>query len=129
MRAQIHFATDEREQLIDSTRMVQKKVDLSRIKNGRLALFALGATAAIMLQENGGEGVQSDVIQLLHKLIPSGIWKHDKQDGIGDAHLKAGVIGPSETVPLVDGLLGLPRWQNRFSVNLMAHRKIAALCV
>ena len=34
------------------------------------------------------------------------------QDGNGDAHLKAGLVGPSETIPLIEGKLGLSRWQN-----------------
>jgi secondary thiamine-phosphate synthase enzyme len=42
------------------------------------------------------------------------MWRHDAQDGNGDAHLKAGLVGPSETVPLIDGALGLSRWQNPF---------------
>ena len=45
---------------------------------------------------------------------PKGVCKHDAQDGNGDAHLKAGLVGPSETVPLIAGTLGLSRWQNLF---------------
>ncbi len=41
-------------------------------------------------------------------------WRHDQQDGNGDSHLNAGLVGPSETVPLIDGKLGLSTWQNIF---------------
>jgi len=41
-------------------------------------------------------------------------WRHDRQDGNGDAHLKAGLVGPAETIPLIDGRLGLSQWQNIF---------------
>ena len=58
--------------------------------------------------------MQTDVVNLLGKLIPKGVWLHDSQDGNGDAHLKAGLIGPSETIPLIDGKPGLSRWQNIF---------------
>jgi secondary thiamine-phosphate synthase enzyme len=51
---------------------------------------------------------------LLSRIIPHGGWIHDAQDGNGDAHLKAGIVGPSETVPVMDGSLGLSRWQNIF---------------
>ena len=44
----------------------------------------------------------------------STLWRHDQQDGNGDAHLKAGLVGPSETIPIIDGQLGLSRWQNIF---------------
>ena len=53
-------------------------------------------------------------VNLLRKMIPRGVWLHDRQDGNGDSHLKAGLVGPSETIPIIDGLLGLSRWQNVF---------------
>lgn len=77
-------------------------------------IYAQGATAAIMIQENWDDSVQTDVIHLLQKLIPNGVWLHDKQDGNGDAHLKAGIVGPSETIPIVNGKMGLSTWQNIF---------------
>jgi secondary thiamine-phosphate synthase enzyme len=54
------------------------------------------------------------VVNLLQKLIPRGVWLHDQQDGNGDSHLKAGLVGPSESIPVIDGKLGLSRWQNIF---------------
>ncbi len=86
----------------------------SGVRDGLVHVYAQGATAAIMIQENWDESVQSDVIALMRKLIPRGVWLHDAQDGNGDAHLKAGIVGPSETVPILQGRLGLSRWQNIF---------------
>jgi secondary thiamine-phosphate synthase enzyme len=79
-----------------------------------LSVYARGSAAAIMIQENRDQSVQNDVIALLRKLIPSGIWEHDKQDNNGDAHLKAGLVGASETIPIVDYKPGLSTWQNIF---------------
>jgi secondary thiamine-phosphate synthase enzyme len=58
--------------------------------------------------------VQTDVVNFLGRLIPKGVWLHDAQDGNGDSHLKSGLVGPSETIPLIDGELGLSSWQNIF---------------
>jgi len=110
----IHIETTRREQLIDITPQVQKILRASKAKDGLVSVYAQGATAAIMIQENWDESVQTDVIHLLQKLIPKGVWLHDQQDGNGDAHLKAGLVGPSETIPVMDGQLGLSRWQNIF---------------
>jgi len=44
-------------------------------------------------------------------LIPEGIWQHDKIDNNGAAHIKASLIGPSETIPVRDGKLLLGTWQ------------------
>ncbi len=110
----ITLATDTRETLVDITGQVRAVVERSGVREGIVSIYAQGATAAIMIQENWDESVQTDVVNLLRKLIPRGVWLHDAQDGNGDAHLKAGLVGPSETVPLIDGQLGLSRWQNIF---------------
>ena len=114
MRETITLATHSREELVDITRQVAEVVSDSGVKNGLVSVYAQGATAAIMIQENWDESVQTDVVNLLQKLIPRGVWLHDRQDGNGDSHLKAGLVGPSETVPILDGKLGLSTWQNIF---------------
>jgi len=48
-----------------------------------------------MIQENWDDSVQRDVVGLLRKLIPQGVWQHDVQDGNGDAHL--GAVGTERT--------------------------------
>jgi len=114
MRDTIIISTDRREQLVDITTQVNAIVEASGVRNGLVNVYAQGATAAIMIQENWDESVQTDVVHLLQKLIPRGVWLHDRQDGNGDSHLKSGLVGPSETIPLIDGQLGLSRWQNIF---------------
>jgi len=106
--------TTQREELVDITEAVRSILAESSIQNGILQVYVQGATAAMMIQENWDDSVQLDVVNLLRQLIPSGGWLHDAQDGNGDAHLKAGLVGPSETIPIIDGQLGLSRWQNIF---------------
>ena len=114
MRESITVSTASREELVDITKQVQQVVDRSGMRDGLVSVYVQGATAAIMVQENWDESVQTDVVNLLAKLIPRGVWLHDRQDGNGDSHLKAGIVGPSETVPVIDGKLGLSTWQNLF---------------
>ena len=114
MRDTIHLTTSKREMLVDITPQVNQLVQASGISNGLVSVYAQGATAAIMIQENWDESVQTDVVDLLRKLIPKGVWQHDLQDGNGDSHLKSGLVGTSETIPLINGELGLSRWQNIF---------------
>jgi secondary thiamine-phosphate synthase enzyme len=114
MQKIISVKTSRREELVDITLQVQEAVALSRVQNGLVALYVQGATAALMIQENWDESVQTDVVNLLQKLIPRGVWLHDQQDGNGDSHLKAGLVGPSESIPIMDGRLGLSRCQNVF---------------
>ena len=114
MQAIVHLSTNKHNGLFDITEQVKQIVAKSKVQNGIVNVYAQGATAAIMIQENWDESVQNDVITLLKKLIPAGIWEHDKQDNNGDSHLKAGLIGPSETIPIINGKLGLSTWQNIF---------------
>ena len=114
MREVITIATSRREELLDITKQVEAVLGKSGVQNGLMSVYAQGATAALMIQENWDVSVQSDVVNLLQKLIPRGVWLHDQQDGNGDSHLKAGLVGPSETIPIIDGKLGLSTWQNIF---------------
>lgn len=114
MQRIIEFTTDKHEGLYDITREVKKFVSASGISEGLVNVYSQGATAAIMIQENWDESVQMDVVNLLKKIIPHGVWLHDQQDGNGDAHLKAGIVGPSETIPIMNGKIGLSTWQNIF---------------
>jgi secondary thiamine-phosphate synthase enzyme len=114
MRKTFHLSTDAHNGLYDITSEIKKIVKQSETENGIVHVYVRHATAAIMIQENWDESVQTDVISLLKKLIPPGVWLHDQQDGNGDAHLKSGIVGPSETIPLIDGSLALGRWQNIF---------------
>jgi len=114
MREIIQLVTHSRETLVDITGQVNDAVGRSGLRNGLVNVYAQGATAAVMIQENWDESVQTDVVNLLRQIIPNGVWLHDAQDGNGDSHLKAGLVGPSESIPLIEGKLGLSRWQNIF---------------
>ncbi len=114
MQKTIILKTYKREALYDITSEVKAVVKEASVKNGLVNIYVQGATAAIMIQENWDESVQEDVVVFLRKMIPQGVWQHDQQDGNGDAHLKAGLIGPGETIPVINGEIGLSTWQNIF---------------
>jgi secondary thiamine-phosphate synthase enzyme len=114
MQKIITLKTDRHSGLYDITNEVVSLIKASKVKTGIASVYARGSTAAIMIQENWDQSVQNDVVTLMNNLIPYGIWEHDNQDNNGDSHLKAGIIGPSETIPIVDGNPGLSTWQNIF---------------
>lgn len=100
MREIITISTSQREILVDITARVKDIVKASGIHDGLVNVYAQDATGGIMIQENWDESVQTDVVNLLRKMIPRGVWLHDARDGNGDSHLKSGLVGPSETIPL-----------------------------
>ncbi len=125
----IQIKTDKREGLYDITQQVEEEVGRSGVTNGLVNVYAQGATAGIMIQENWDDSVQSDVISLLRTLIPKGVWQHDRQDGNGDSHLKSGIVGPSETIPIIDGKMGLSTWQNIFFCEFDGPRRSRTIAV
>ncbi len=101
-------------ELVDITEQARQAVLESGIKNGTCSLYAHGATAALMVQENDDPNISLDVLDSLAELIPPGKWRHDRVDNNGDAHIQAGLVGPSEVIPIRDGKLALSRWQDVF---------------
>ncbi len=114
MQKIITLRTDKKQGLYDITSEVTEMIKSGNIVSGIASIYARGSTCAIMIQENWDESVQNDVITLLDRMIPSGIWEHDRQDNNGDAHLKSGIVGASQTIPVIDHKPGLSRWQNIF---------------
>ncbi len=129
MQEIIQITTNKHNGLYDITSEVERVLKDSGITNGLVNVYAQGATAAIMVQENWDQSVQNDVVTLLNKLIPPGIWEHDAQDNNGDSHLKAGIIGPSETIPVIDGRMGLSTWQNIFFCEFDGPRDVRNIAI
>jgi secondary thiamine-phosphate synthase enzyme len=123
MQEIISIETAKKNGLYDITEALEALVAKSKVRSGVVNVYVQGATAGIMIQENWDNSVQNDVISLLNKLIPYGVWEHDAQDKNGDAHLKAGLVGPSETIPIIGGKMGLSTWQNIFLCEFDGPRK------
>lgn len=112
--ATIHASTQRERELVDITQQVREEVRRSAIRNGTCALYAQGATAALMVQENDDPNITLDVLDCLDTIAPPGRWRHDRVDNNGSAHIQAGIVGPSEVIPIRDGTLALSTWQNIF---------------
>jgi len=112
--ATIEVATERERQLVDITELVRAEVARAGVTDGLCALYAQGATAALMIQENDDPNITLDVLDCLEGIAPQGKWRHDRVDDNGAAHIQAGIVGPSETIPIRGGKLALSTWQNVF---------------
>jgi secondary thiamine-phosphate synthase enzyme len=100
-------------EIVDLTEGVRRVVDTAGVDRGLVTVFVTGSTAAVTTMEYEPGGV-SDLQRLLDLLIPQqGDYEHNRlnHDTNSHAHLRAALIGPSETIPLVDGTLALGTWQ------------------
>jgi secondary thiamine-phosphate synthase enzyme len=99
--------------IVDLTEGVRSVIGRSGMAAGVATAFVTGSTAAITTMEYEPGGV-ADLQALVERLVPrAGSYQHNVLNGDDNAHahLRASVIGPSETVPLVAGRLVLGTWQ------------------
>ncbi len=99
--------------VVDITPGVASVVNTAGVDRGVVTVFATGSTVAVTTMEYEPGGVH-DLQELLDRLIPSaGNYEHNRlnHDTNSHAHLRAAVIGPSETIPIVEGHLQLGIWQ------------------
>ena len=110
----IQVATRGNSQVIDINEQVKQAVTISRIREGLACVFAVGSTAAITTTESEPGLLNHDLKAFYEKLAPEdAYYKHEEtwHDDNGHAHVRASALGPSITVPIVDGRLTLGTWQ------------------
>jgi secondary thiamine-phosphate synthase enzyme len=99
--------------IVDLTQGVQSIVRTASVERGIASVFASGSTVAVTTMEYEPGGVH-DLRALLDRLVPAqGDYEHNRlnHDSNSHAHLRAALIGPSETIPIVGGELVLGTWQ------------------
>ncbi|MCW5889416.1 MAG: secondary thiamine-phosphate synthase enzyme YjbQ [bacterium] len=95
----------------------------SGVDEGLCSVYVPHATAAIVVNENDDPNVCVDVLDALDRLVPDGIWRHDRVDGNAAAHIQATILGPGETIPVRAGRLLLGTWQAVMLVELDGPRE------
>ena len=127
----ISLSTKGFSDIIDITPSVTAVAEKSKIKNGTVTVFCPGSTGAITTIEYES-GVLEDLKKAIERMAPSDIpYAHDRRwgDGNGFSHVRAALIGPSLTVPFLQGDLALGTWQQIVFIdfdNRRRQRKIVA---
>ncbi|MCZ7356446.1 MAG: secondary thiamine-phosphate synthase enzyme YjbQ [Candidatus Methanoperedens sp.] len=115
--------TTARTELIDITDRVRATVNDSGIKDGVCIISTRHTTSSIIVNENE-RGLREDILEMLETLVPENkSYAHNSIDNNADAHLRAVLLGMSETLPIKDGHLVLGTWQSIFFVELDGARK------
>lgn len=106
----LQIRTEVRTEFIDITGKIQEIVRESKVRDGMCYLFTPHTTAAITINENADPSVQHDILMELNKVIPfDDNYRHS--EGNSAAHIKASILGFSETVFIESGKLLLGTWQ------------------
>ncbi|MFW9793862.1 MAG: secondary thiamine-phosphate synthase enzyme YjbQ [Candidatus Thorarchaeota archaeon] len=99
--------------MIDITDAVARTVDASGLKTGICTVFCTGSTGSITTIEYE-EGLLKDFPAAMERLAPvDAVYEHHLRwhDGNGHSHVRASFLGPSLTIPFVNGRLTLGTWQ------------------
>jgi secondary thiamine-phosphate synthase enzyme len=112
---EIVISTQRKNQLVDITKDVYSIVKKSGVKEGSCLVYVPHATAAIIINENADPNIQDDILKALESVVPEHAgYKHDRIDNNATSHIKAAILGPSETIPICSGEMQLGTWQNIF---------------
>jgi secondary thiamine-phosphate synthase enzyme len=116
---QLHLSTDGDGDVIDITAGVESVLRQSAVENGLVSVFVPGSTAAVTTMEYEPGGVH-DLRETLDRLVPrEGRYEHNRlnNDTNSHAHIRAAIVGPSETVPVRGGRLELGTWQQMVLID------------
>jgi secondary thiamine-phosphate synthase enzyme len=100
-------------------------IEHSDIENGLVTIFCPGSTGAVTTIEYES-GVIKDLQKAIEKIAPSDIpYEHDKRwgDGNGFSHVRAALMKPSVTIPLIQGRLTLGTWQQIVFIDFDNRRR------
>jgi secondary thiamine-phosphate synthase enzyme len=125
MIKEISVKTSSRVELIDITHLVERVVSESKIKSGLCTVYVPHTTAAVTINENADPSVRKDIINELNKIVPFDD-NYFHLEGNAAAHIKASIIGPSETILVNGGSLVLGTWQGIYFCEFDGprHRKV-----
>jgi secondary thiamine-phosphate synthase enzyme len=105
--------TSRQTEFIDITHSVQEVVKKTGVEEGICFIFIPHTTAAVIINENADPSVPQDIIMELNKVIPSQD-RYQHVEGNSPAHIKASLVGSSQTVFIESGTLALGTWQGIF---------------
>ncbi len=116
---QLEFQTGGDAEMQDITDAVSKVVATSELKNGLVTVFCPGSTSSVTTIEFES-GALADLRRLFDEIIPQNRdYQHNQRwgDGNGHSHVRAALLGPSLTIPLVEGRLTLGTWQQIIHID------------
>ncbi len=110
---QVFVQTTGKTDIVDLTPQVSEKLGETAIRNGTVNLFIPGSTAALTTIEYE-RGVINDLRKAIDRIAPEDMYyEHNERwgDGNGYSHVRAALIGPSLTIPVIEGRMVLGTWQ------------------
>lgn len=111
--ASLSLSTRGNTDVHEITDKVRELVAQSGLKTGVVTIFCPSSTSGLTTVEYE-PGCVNDLKRMFEELVPANrFYDHNDtwDDGNGHSHMRASLLGPSLSVPFVDGRLTLGTWQ------------------
>ena len=110
MFKELSVSTSNKNEFVDITQKIERILQDTEVKEGTVTLFVPHTTAAVTINENADPDVKKDMIRALHRMVPENE-RYEHMEGNSPAHVKASLLGMSETLIVYKGKLILGTWQ------------------
>ena len=109
----LQLSTQQKTEIIDITPQIQEAINTAGVTEGVCTIYVPHTTASICIQENADPNVHVDLLNALERLVPKDLpYLHQTEHKNAPSHIKAALIGPSQTVLIGTGKILLGRYQS-----------------
>jgi secondary thiamine-phosphate synthase enzyme len=122
----VNVKSQNRNELIDITGMLEAEINETEIKSGTCHVYVPHTTAGVTINEGADPSVQVDILSTLERLIPQDV-HYLHAEGNSDAHVKSSLVGVFLYIPIEEGKLALGTWQSVYFCEFDGprHRRVA----
>lgn len=110
----IEVSSQGNNQVLNITDQVARSIESGKIESGVATVFVVGSTAGVTTTEFEPGLVNRDLKAAFEGIAPeNGTYLHEQtwHDDNGHSHVRASLLGPSLSVPVVERQLTLGTWQ------------------
>ncbi|RAP53508.1 MAG: hypothetical protein BZ138_00670 [Methanosphaera sp. rholeuAM270] len=125
---EITINTNNKVELINITSRIVEIINSNNVSSGLVNVSTKHTTSSIIINEDE-EGLKKDIINLYDEIIPFSNYCHDRIDNNARSHLKSLISISNQTLPIINGKLGLGTWQDIFFVEFDGPRKMRKINV
>jgi secondary thiamine-phosphate synthase enzyme len=118
----LKIKTERLKQIVDLTDRLNAILSDNIMAEGLCCVFVTHTTACVTTGEVG-EGTEQDLLDIVEQMIPTIDFRHGHDPSHAWSHMASSILGPSLTIPVLDGALVLGTWQSVLLIELDGPRE------
>jgi secondary thiamine-phosphate synthase enzyme len=120
---ELRISSKENKEVIDITKQVDEQLVQNKVEAGIAIIFVKHTTAALTVSEVG-EGTEEDLLEAVQEVIPQLQFRHAHHPSHAPDHMIGSIVGPSISIPVINGKLDLGTWQRVILLELNGPREL-----